>query len=144
MKNSTLNQILTDYLNGYSEIVFALLFGSQVTGKTRFNSDIDIAIYFKDEPDILMMGQIIAQLESLTNQRIDLVILNALPFKNPLLAYNITGNHELLVCRDVQQYETFKFRSYCEYFDFEPILKAQNDKLIEELQDGNFGKTKTA
>lgn len=144
MKDSTLNQILADYLNEYREIVFALLFGSQVSGKTRFNSDIDIAICFKNEPDILMMGQIIAQLESLTNNRIDLVVLNALPTKNPLLAYNITGSHDVLVCHDVKQYETFKFRSYCEYFDFEPVLKEQNAKLIEELQNGNFGKTKTA
>ncbi|MCK9371762.1 MAG: nucleotidyltransferase domain-containing protein [Sulfuricurvum sp.] len=144
MKNSHLIEAVQSVAGQYDEIRILLLFGSQVRGNTRFDSDIDLAIGFKNEPDLMMIGKIVAELESATDHRIDLVVLNGLPSKNPLLAYNITGMHEIVICHDTQLYEAFKTRSYLEYFDFEPILRTQNEKLIEELQHGNFGKIKTA
>ena len=144
MKNSPLHTLLVDVLARYEGIVFALLFGSQCSGNLRFDSDIDIALYFEDLPDLLVLGEIIAQLENATNKKIDLIVLNDLHAKNPLLAYNITGQHDILINHDRDRYEAFKHRSYIDYFDFEPIIVAQNQKLIEELNHGNFGKAKRA
>lgn len=144
MKNSPRHTLLIDVLARYESIVFALLFGSQCSGNLRFDSDIDIALYFEALPDLLMLGEIIAQLENATNKKIDLIVLNDLHAKNPLLAYNITGQHDILINHDRDRYEVFKHRSYINYFDFEPIIVAQNKKLIEELKHGNFGKAKRA
>ena len=90
------------------------------------------------------IGSIIAQLEEATNKKIDLIVLNGLQTKNPLLAYNIVGQCDVLINRDPEEFETFKVRSYMSYFDFEPIIAAQNQKLIERLNNGNFGKAKRA
>jgi len=144
MKNSPLHTLLIDVLSRYEKIVFALLFGSQCSGNLRFDSDVDVAIYFKNTPDLLELGEIIAQLENATNKKIDLIVLNDLHAKNPLLAYNITGQHDILINHDRDRYEAFKYRSYIQYFDFEPVIAAQNKKLIEELNNGNFGKAKRA
>ncbi|MGZ5208598.1 MAG: type VII toxin-antitoxin system MntA family adenylyltransferase antitoxin [Sulfuricurvum sp.] len=144
MKNSPLHILLVDVLARYESIVFVLLFGSQCSGNLRFDSDIDIALYFEDIPDLLVIGEIISQLENATKQKIDLIVLNDLHAKNPLLAYNITGKHAVLINHDRDRYEAFKHRSYIDYFDFKPIIVAQNQKLIEELNHGNFGKAKRA
>jgi predicted nucleotidyltransferase len=144
MKISPLITVLSDILTPYETIIFALLFGSQCGGNIRFDSDIDIAIYFKNTPDLLTLGEIIAKLEGATRRKIDLVVLNDLHTKNPLLAYNIVGKYNILINRDTQTLEAFKVRSYIQYFDFEPIIAAQNKKLIEELNNGNFGKAKRA
>lgn len=144
MKNSPLNALLVDVLASDQTIIFALLFGSQSSGNTHFDSDIDVAIYFDEIPSLLEIGSIIAKLEEATNKKIDLVVLNDLHIKNPFLAYNITGGHDILINRDAQVLEGFKVRSYIQYFDFEPVMAAQNKKLIEELNNGNFGKAKRA
>jgi predicted nucleotidyltransferase len=144
MKNSPLNTLLIDMLAPYKTIVFALLFGSQCGGNIRFDSDIDIALYFEDIPDLLTLGGIIAELESVMNKKIDLIVLNDLHSKNPLLAYNIIGKYDILINRDAEAFEAFKVRSYMSYFDFEPVMVAQNKKLAEELNNGNFGKAKRA
>lgn len=144
MKNSPLNTRLIDTLRHHEQIVFALLFGSQYSGNSRFDSDIDIAIWFDNTPDLLALGGIIAEMESATQSKIDLIVLNDLHAKNPLLTYNITGGHDVLINRNRNVYEAFKHRSYINYFDFEPVIRAQNQKLIEELNHGNFGKAKRA
>jgi len=92
----------------------------------------------------LTLGAIIAELEGVTNKKIDLIILNDLHSKNPLLAYNIIGKYTVLINRDTEVFEAYKVRSYMSYFDFEPIITAQNKKLIEELNHGDFGKAKRA
>jgi len=144
MKNLPLVSLLIDTLATNTSIVFALLFGSQCGGNIRFDSDVDVAIYFEETPDLLTLGAIIAELEGVTNKKIDLIILNGLHSKNPLLAYNIIGKYTVLINRDTEVFEAYKVRSYMSYFDFEPIITAQNKKLIEELNHGDFGKAKRA
>ena len=58
-----------------------------------------MVLYFKDIPDT-------------TNKKVDLIMLNDLHAKNPLLAYNITGKHDILINYDRDRYEAFTHRSY--------------------------------
>jgi len=93
-------------------ISFALLFGSYARGDSHFLSDIDIGVWFKKEPDILDIGQIVGDLEEICQKRVDFVVLNELYKKNPLLSYNIASKHKILCLKDKECYIDFKRQSY--------------------------------
>ncbi|MCF6269710.1 MAG: nucleotidyltransferase domain-containing protein [Melioribacteraceae bacterium] len=75
---------------------FALIFGSFNSEAFSEMSDIDVAVNFKIEVDLIEVGEIVSSLEKTANRKIDIVILNDLLNKNPLLAYNIISNSKLL------------------------------------------------
>jgi predicted nucleotidyltransferase len=52
LEKDKINKILIQKEN----IRFAYLFGSQVKNQTRFGSDLDIALYFEKEPDLVDIG----------------------------------------------------------------------------------------
>ena len=100
-----------------SDIAFAYLFGSLAQGDPKPLSDVDIAIYFSDESDILerklqILGQLMDLLET---DEIDLVILNTAPLT---LRWKILETRKVLVDNLPflrHQYESLTMR---EYFDF--------------------------
>ena len=88
------------YFEQYEQINFALLFGSCVTDKFSYMSDIDVAIHTKELLNILLIGKIISDLEKISSRKIDLIELNDLYKKNPLLAYNIVSKIGRASCRE--------------------------------------------
>jgi len=125
-------------------IDFAIFFGSFANKQTNFFSDIDIAIHTNKELELLEIGELVVNLEDILHKKVDLVLLNELYKKNPLLAYNITTNHEIIMLNDKNLYIDFKTNSFLWYFDFEPTLKMFNENFLKRVENGNFGKTKTA
>jgi len=137
-------QKLTDTLKKHNFIQTALLFGSYAKGTTHSMSDIDIAIETSRELNLLELGSIVSEIETLYNQKVDLVILNDLYKKRPLLAYNIYQNHKLLFTKDINGYISFKTNALHYYMDFQNILEEQNKAFHKRVSDGNIAKTKTA
>ncbi len=131
-------------LKTYEEVDFALLFGSYASLTASTLSDIDIGIFFKSEPDLLSMGSLVTQLESVVDKKVDLAILNHLPSTRPLLAYNITRNHTPLIVNNNEKYAKFKIDSLHYYLDFKPVLDAQDEALQERITNGTYGKIQTA
>jgi len=86
----------------------------------------------------------ISKLESATNKKIDLVILNNLYKKSPLLAYNIYLQHKIIFLKDEKSFKSFKENALHYYMDFEHILDEQNRAFLQRIADGNLAKTKTA
>ncbi|NWF67295.1 MAG: nucleotidyltransferase domain-containing protein [Campylobacterales bacterium] len=132
------------YLKTFDFINFALLFGSSVNKQIHFFSDIDIAIHTKRELELLEIGELVINLEDILHKKVDLVILNGLYKKNSFLSYNITTNNEVIILNDENLYIDFKTNSFLWYFDFEPTLKMFNENFLKRVENGNFGKTKTA
>ncbi len=96
------NQILkkiSDLLGQRNEVVFAYVFGSKLNGKTRYGSDLDIGVYFNDNPDLLTVGELVIKLEEVTGQKIDLVKLNDLDKINPSLSYSVLDTG-ILICNN--------------------------------------------
>lgn len=135
---------LSKILQSFENIEFALLFGSYAKGCESYLSDIDIAIYTKKQIDIFTQGEILAQLESQFDKRIDLVVLNELFKSNAKLSFNIVDNHNLLFCKNKEKYVEFKTNSLKYFFDMKYMYDMFDDSLKQRLNDGTYGKTKAS
>ena len=85
MKSNQLVTILKPYFEREKDILFGFLFGSSASGNTCLESDIDIAIYLREENNGLE-SKIQDDLDKLLKKEVDLVILNRTP---STLAWNI-------------------------------------------------------
>jgi predicted nucleotidyltransferase len=112
-----------DYLRGRHDIEFAYFFGSIGRGKRFPLSDIDIAIYLKDLPDIHekkmeILGTLMNLLET---DEIDLVILNVAPLT---LKMKILESKTIVVDHSPSLRHRFESLIMREYFDFSVLEKA--------------------
>ncbi len=128
----------------YSFIRTALLFGSYASSSEHNMSDIDIAIECDEEISFLMMGDIVSFLEASLKRRVDLVILNDIYKKSPLLAYNIYKSHKKIFVHDREKYQEFKLNALHYYMDFKPIIEMHHKAFSKRIQSGNLAKTQTA
>lgn len=58
------------------DISMAFLFGSQASGKTTKESDIDIAVWFSKDVSLEVIDKLWREIESLLHNNVDLVVLN--------------------------------------------------------------------
>jgi len=130
-------QYLLESTYGLSQL---LIFGSFAKGNAKSLSDLDIAVFTTKELDILEFGMLVSDLEKMTQQRVDLVILNELHKKNAKLAFNILQNHELVFSNSREEYVTFKSDTMQYYFDIAPMYAMFDRGLIQRLENGTYGK----
>lgn len=135
---------VSELLQCYDFIQFALVFGSMANKTNHFLSDVDIAVYADVDIDLMTLGEIIVGIEDIVALKVDFVFLKDIYKKNPALSYNIASNHKVLFIKDEEKYINFKANSYKYYFDFEPMLKMFNEAFSQRITNGQFGKTGTA
>ncbi|MCP5498579.1 MAG: nucleotidyltransferase domain-containing protein [Leptospiraceae bacterium] len=115
-----------NYLQSKDYIENAILFGSRANGKIHAMSDIDIGILTERELDLLEIGEIVGDLEIITNLKVDLLLLNNLYYSDPLLAFNIIQNHKELFLNDIEKWNEYRVKTLLVYFDEKPILDKVN------------------
>ena len=120
-----------DILIKYDKIVFAYIFGSYAKGNVRENSDIDIAIYLKDNIDTHEYLDMKMEISEALKREVDLVILND---TTPLLKYEIYKNNILLFTNDKVMESKYKVKTLFEYNDMKRYLDLSYDKTIERLK----------
>lgn len=125
-------------LSNNKNIIFAYLFGSRIKNKIRLGSDLDLAIYFASEPDILEIGALCNELENIVNINVDLVMLNDLFLHNPQLSYNILNDGILIYSNDDELLSNYKKRVILEYLDIKLMLDMFNNKFLERLSNNKF------
>lgn len=135
---------LEKVLSQYDFITNVLIFGSYATDKQNSMSDIDIAMQTNKDIDIFELGEIISNLESALALKTDLVILNDLYKKSPLLAYNIYQSHKAVYINDTGAYNNFKENALHYYLDFQHVIEEQNKAFLERVKNGTIAKIKTA
>ena len=140
VKNNMMIEEIKNYLENYENILFAILFGSYASGKTNSKSDLDIGIYSDQEINLLKLGKIITDLEKITGVKIDLIELNNLFNKSPLLAYQITTNHKVIFVRDETALVNFKRLTLLNYFDTGELRKTVNAAFYNRISEKKFGK----
>jgi len=129
---------ISGILKQTQNILFAYLFGSHAKNKSRFGSDLDIALYFKHELQLLEIGKIVNELENTCEFKIDLVSLNNLFDKNPALAYSVISEGALLFCNDEKLLTHYKRMTFLNYLDFKPVIDLFDKKLKERIDDKKF------
>ncbi|MBN1638213.1 MAG: nucleotidyltransferase domain-containing protein [Ignavibacteriales bacterium] len=127
------------YLIKFNEISFSVVFGSFVSKKTNFNSDLDIGIYLDKEIDLIKLGVITNEIEKISERRVDIVELNNIYNKSPLLAYNIVTNHKEIFVRDKDVFNNFKSLTLSVYFDTEKLRDIINNAFYNRIKDKKFG-----
>lgn len=133
---------IKNYLEKNDNIIFAIFFGSYVQNNSVYYNDIDIGIYTKKSFSLLELGEIIAHLEIMTEKKIDIVELNNLYRKSPLLAYNIISNCKIIFVRDTNVFHQFKKLTFLFYFDTERLIEEGRKSLLKRIENNEFGKRK--
>jgi predicted nucleotidyltransferase len=114
--------ILRDYLAGRGDVIFAYLFGSYAKEKQTHLSDIDVAVYMKDDTQAFDKKlEILSDLtKNLATDDIDLVILNKAPISllTKILAHKIILNDKIPTIR--HSFESLNMRMG---FDFSYLEK---------------------
>ncbi|MEW5705469.1 MAG: nucleotidyltransferase domain-containing protein [Actinomycetota bacterium] len=109
---------LKDYLNNDANVIFALIFGSAVTGKLKKGSDIDVAIYFKHPLEGLDLLNYISKLSDLVGKDVHLVVLNA---ASAFLRHQIMKHGAVLLIKDQLAYTRFREKTITDYDEYKYI-----------------------
>lgn len=128
------------FLEQFDQIEFAMFFGSCLTYKFTDMSDIDVAIYADELFDILTLGKIISRMEVISGRKIDLIELNNLYKKNPLLTFNIISGSEFIFVKNREKLVDFKRKSYLNYLDTTLVREKFRQNFITRIENKKFGK----
>lgn len=133
----TIRKKIEEYLSDREDVIFVYLFGS-FADKDSFR-DIDIALYMDPHPEMIRFGKLQAELDSLLEPKVDLVLLNDIPARNPAFAYEILSKGMLLLSRDRDLHTAYKSRAYQRYFDTAYLRKQFESAFGQRLKANKFG-----
>jgi predicted nucleotidyltransferase len=118
---------IKNFLEKDPNIVFALAFGSAVTGKLTPESDIDVAIYVRDPLSGYELLSLMQKLSSLVKKEVHIVVLND---ATPLLRHQVMKNRKELFIKDFSVYSKFREKTiddYQEYLEVTGYIKYVED-----------------
>lgn len=127
MEFEEIEEKLKPFFEDNKDIDFAYIFGSQVSGKTNSESDIDIAVYLnknKTKDYFEKRVSFITKLEAILKKRIDLIVLNEI--KSIFFKFVIIREGKLVFERDHSKRVDFELRVMQEYYDFQPFSEQYN------------------
>jgi hypothetical protein len=131
---------LKEYFAQRPEIEFGYVFGSYGIGKEKPLSDVDIAVFLRDDIShdryfdfrLALIGDLAHILHT---DEVDLVILNQASL---LLAYQAVSSRTVLYERDPRVRIRFETRVLDKYFDAEPIRRVQQEYFKRHIQEGKI------
>lgn len=120
---------LVDFFQAQENLIFAYIFGSQVSGKTGKLSDIDVAVYLTAPGNINLFDTRLKLAGDLSDflktDKVDMVILNDAP---PLLVYRILQTGKVIFSRDEAKRLDYEVKAGLNYLDWKFYL----DKYARE------------
>ena len=126
--NNKILSLLKRFLEEEKEVIFAYLYGSYARGKTHPFSDVDIAVYLR-ENDFKTYMQLLAKLPEI-GKEIDLRVLND---ASPLFKYKVIKEGKLLVNKDDELLKKFIYETLIEALEIKDIIEEMRKKRIERL-----------
>lgn len=117
---ATLRTLLARHAN---RIACAYLYGSTARGESRADSDVDVAVLFRETPPATLEGlglEIAGEIERALGKRADIVVLNRAA---PDLVHRVLRDGVLIHESDRRMRVAFETRKRAEYFDVLPYLR---------------------
>jgi uncharacterized protein len=120
----------------------AYLFGSQATGHTRADSDVDIAVLFADTVSDPERSRLASDLlgeicQTLSSDCVEIVLLNDCA---PLLAFEVVRSGRLLFASDDFERIDFQVRTIRALEDTQPLRALLREAMSERIRRGVYGK----
>jgi predicted nucleotidyltransferase len=135
----TIKKPILRYLSSAREIQAAYVFGSVASGRTRRDSDIDIAVLIRKNVvrDTLKYRlKLMADLGSaLHRSDVDVVILNESP---PLLAHRVLSKGKLIFERSASARVRFQVATAKRYSDLVPAFETHIRYLKKSVREGRI------
>ncbi|MFH1653215.1 MAG: nucleotidyltransferase domain-containing protein [Pseudomonadota bacterium] len=131
-----LKKILSAYGQNHPEISLIYLFGSHACSRAMIDSDIDVAILFKNSSyndDILKY--IIDLSKALKTDKLDLVILNK---STPLLSFQVIRHGKCLYNISNASRVRFETQTLREYLDLTHIFEIQRNYVKKQINKGEY------
>lgn len=125
-----IKRALKQFFRKKNKILFCYLFGSALSEDFIFESDVDVAIYFKKSKykDFFKERlKLISQLSKILHREADVIILNTAP---PFLKYVILTEGELIFEKAREQRIDFELKTINEYIDFRPVLEKYYQRIL--------------
>lgn len=124
---------LVDYARCNKNIIALYIFGSFGTKSERPDSDIDLAILFKNNPSLFEELEIESDISQIFGRDdIDLVNLNKAPID---MCHQVLYTGDLLYCVDEIALADFKERVFNIYGDYGIVLKKFYDDYLKGLNE---------
>lgn len=121
-------ETLRERLLEREDINLAFIFGSYVSGHISDESDLDIAILFKQIPDLATVTRIRDDISDAFKRDVDIVVLNE---SSPIIRMQVLKNGVIAVNRDRSIYNNFFVKTIKEYDDLKRIRKETEDNLLK-------------
>ena len=138
MISTKIKTIIKNYLSAIPEIEFAYLFGSYASGRETPQSDIDIAIYQRNNKTGFDYRMFEFKIESdlvdiLPNKKIDVRSFNDAPI---IVIGKIINEGELLFYRDENRFHDFIVNNRLKYMDYlivyNPLFEDRFNQLLND------------
>jgi uncharacterized protein len=120
---------LIDYFSTEPDINTVYLFGSVVSGSTHTESDVDVAILFRDGyvPHIDKILEMQDKLTSLLSRETDVVILNN---ASPIIRMQVLRKGKKILERERRSFNRFFVRTIFEYDDLKRVRSVIEKKVM--------------
>jgi predicted nucleotidyltransferase len=130
------------FQKNHKNIDLAYLFGSYAKGRVTPLSDVDVAVLLNNEIDSKIYFDIqldlSSQLSSYLEKEVEVVILNR---ADPRLSYQVIKYGKIVFEKDLNLKANFERKALNIYFDLKPMFDFYEEKLLERIKEGEFGKT---
>ena len=127
---------LKEFFSDRQELMFVWLFGSYATGHNNCYSDIDIAVYIRDNmllDDVDWYLGLKAEIMELVNKEVDLVLLNN---AKPLIKHAANMQKKVLLSRDELFEAEYSLRVIKEYNDVRYWARLSRQSLLGGTGNG--------
>ncbi|MBI3079492.1 MAG: nucleotidyltransferase domain-containing protein [Deltaproteobacteria bacterium] len=117
---------------------FGYLFGSWAEGRMRPRSDVDVAVWLKEDapkPFEVRLG-LIGRLEVSLKRPVEVIVLNEAPL---ILRYTVVQQGIPIYTLDDRERAWFEVQARKAYWDFEPRLRVYAEFMQRRLREGRFG-----
>lgn len=119
------------------DCIYIVLFGSQAGGEAKAYSDVDLAVRFSGNRDVLGKALELAfRVEEDLGVHVDVVPVDV---ADSVLKYEVFSRGLLLYCRDRARYLDDHVNAVDEFLDFKPLFDRFYERVVREIRDAVSG-----
>ena len=119
-------ELVLNKLRKLDKVEAIILFGSQVTGRARKDSDIDIAVVLKDN----YTGDEYFEVRGFSDEFIDVNVFNRLPL---MIQFRVIRDGKILYFKDKKVVHKIKTTVLRKYLDFQPYINRFYKRIINNV-----------